>query len=325
MHESLVDGRTVRGIVEAIQPGESITLDGETYPLAAAANIEPGVAEGQHVELIVDGTGIVTSVTLVDRAPPAPPPPPPPPSHEPPVPSEPAEEDGEVRMTLVEHLEELRQRLIKSAIALAVTTSLSLIFAKRALVALISLLPPEAPHPQALRPVEAFVVYLKVAALLGIALAMPVIVYQFLAFVMPGLKPHEKRYLYFVIPGATLLFIAGLAFTFWVILPFGIPVLVNFLGDVIVQQWAIDYYVSFVVRFLLAVGLVFETPLIMFFLAKVGVITPQTLARSRRYAVVIAAIVAAVLTPTTDPFTMLLVMGPLILLYEFGVLLAKLA
>jgi sec-independent protein translocase protein TatC len=146
-----------------------------------------------------------------------------------------------------------------------------------------------------------------------------------LAFIIPGLKPHERRYLYFIVPGAALLFVAGLAFTFWVILPFGIPVLINFLGDVIVQQWTIDYYISFVTRFLLAVGLVFETPLIIFFLAKIGLITPQMLARSRRYAIVVAAAVAAVLTPTTDPFTMLLVMGPLILLYEFGILLARLA
>jgi len=323
VHEPLVDGRIVQGIVEAIAPGESITLDGETYPLASAANVEPDVGVGRRVELIIDAAGVVTSVTPVDETPP--PVPPSPPSREPPVPSEPEVEDNEVRMTLIEHLEELRQRLIKSAIALAVATAFSLIFAKRALLALVSLLPSEAPRPQAIRPVESFVVYIKVAALLGVALAMPVIVYQFLAFVMPGLKPHEKRYLYFIIPGATLLFVAGLAFTFWVILPFGIPVLVNFLSDVIVQQWTIDYYVSFVVRFLLAVGLVFETPLIMFFLAKIGVITPKTLARSRRYAIVIAAVVAAILTPTTDPFTMLLVMGPLILLYEFGVLLAKLA
>lgn len=321
MHDQVVDGTKVQGVVEAFSPGESIALNGRTYPLAAAANVEPGVEVGRQVELIVDTAGVVTSVTPVGSA--APPAAPPTSPGEPS--SAPEPEDDEVRMTLIEHLEELRQRLIKSAIALGVTTAFSLIFAKRTLIALVSLLPPEAQRPQAIRPTESFVIYIKVALLVGIALAMPVIVYQFLRFILPGLKPHEKRYLYFIVPGATLLFVAGLAFTFWVILPFGIPVLVNFLGDVIVQQWTIDYYVTFVTRFLLAVGLVFETPLVIFFLAKIGLITPHMLARSRRYAIVVAAAVAAVLTPTTDPFTMLLVMGPLILLYEFGILLAKLA
>ncbi len=321
MPEQVLDGTTARGIVEDFHPGESITLDGKTHPIAAAANVEPGVEVGQQVELIIDNEGVVTSVTLV-REPPPPVTPPAPPQ-EPSTTPEPG--DNEVRMTLIEHLEELRQRLIKSAIALGVATAFSLIFTKQVLVALVSLLPPDAPRPQAIRPTESFIVYIKVALVLGMALAMPVIVYQLLAFVIPGLKPHERRYLYFIVPGAALLFVAGLAFTFWVILPFGIPVLINFLGDVIVQQWTIDYYISFVTRFLLAVGLVFETPLIIFFLAKIGVITPQMLARSRRYAIVVAAAVAAVLTPTTDPFTMLLVMGPLILLYEFGILLARLA
>lgn len=320
--DSDADATIVSGTVEELIAGESITIDGQTYPLAAAANLEPEVDAGQQVRAIVDGAGLVTSVSAVE--PPAPPaPPPPPPTREPEPAPEPGPDD-ESQMTLIEHLEELRQRLIKSVIALAVATGLSLIFARQVLEAFKSLLPEDAPL-QAFTPTETYIVYFKVALMCGLAFAMPVIVYQFFMFVIPGLTRQERRWLYFAGPGAGVLFVLGLLFAYFVILPFGLPILRGFLADLVVQQWRLDYYVSFVVRFLIITGLLFETPLVIFFLSKLGLISPQRLAHSRRYAVVVAAAVAAVLTPTTDPFTMLLVMGPMILLYEFGVLLARFA
>ncbi|MFQ5341374.1 MAG: twin-arginine translocase subunit TatC, partial [Anaerolineae bacterium] len=319
MHDSVADGTILTGAVEDLIPGESITIDGEKYPLASAANVEPNIDVGGQARAIVDDAGLVTSVTTVE--PPAPPASPPPPAVGEPEPAPEPEPDDETRMTLIEHLEELRRRLIKSVIALAITTGLSIIFAKQVLEAFRALLPGEAPL-QAFTPTETYIVYFKVALLCGLAIAMPVIVYQFVAFLVPGLTRRERRWLYLVAPLAGALFVVGLLFAYFVILPFGLPILQGFLSDLVVQQWRLDYYVSFVVRFLVITGLIFETPLVIYFLSKVGLVSHQRLARSRRYAIVVAAGVAAVLTPTTDPFTMLLVMGPMILLYEFGILLA---
>ena len=228
----------------------------------------------------------------------------------------------EKRMTLIEHLEELRGRLIKSAIALAVTTLASLIFTGRLLKILVA---PAGIKPIFLRPTEMFVTYMRVALISGTALAMPVIVYQMLRFVLPALKPHERRYLYIIVPGATFSFLLGLAFAYFAMLPFALRYLLSFGGNIAEAKWAIGEYISFVTKLLFWVGVTFETPLLVFFLAKLGVVTPEMLARYRKYAIVAIAVLAAVITPTPDPFNMMVVMVPLLALYEIGVLLAKLA
>ena len=228
----------------------------------------------------------------------------------------------EKRMTLIEHLEELRGRLIKSAIALAVTTLASLIFTGRLLKILVA---PAGIKPIFLRPTEMFVTYMRVALISGTALAMPVIVYQMIRFVLPALKPHERRYLYIIVPGATFSFLLGLAFAYFAMLPFALRYLLSFGGNIAEAKWAIGEYISFVTKLLFWVGVTFETPLLVFFLAKLGVVTPEMLARYRKYAIVAIAVLAAVITPTPDPFNMMVVMVPLLALYEIGVLLAKLA
>lgn len=358
--QSLADHVIVSGDIEELVSGKSITIDGDSYPLHEAANIEPGVSSGSNVEAIVDNAGIVTSVTTLDPvepsiappasdeltvpivtpatpttngtaaessktptdtqlpAPPASPPTPPTTGDTDPD----SEPDDEAEMSLLEHLEEMRERLIKSSIALFVSTIASLVFAKPVLEAFTSLLP-EGAGVISLKPTETYVVYFKVALVLGLAIAMPIIVYQFFAFVMPGLTRQEKRWLYIVAPGAGILFVVGLLFAYLVILPFGIPILQAFLSDLVTPEWRLDYYVTFVLRFLIISGLIFQTPLVIFFLSKLGIISQERLSSSRRYAVVIAAATAALLTPTTDPFTMLLVMGPMLLLYEVGILLAR--
>lgn len=226
-------------------------------------------------------------------------------------------------MSLVEHLEELRQRLIKATMALVIATLLSVIFAKRILQALT--VPLGGNLPQAVRPTETFVIFMKVALMSGLALAMPVIVYQFVRFIVPGLTKQERRYLYIIVPGATILFVVGILFAYFLMIPFAVRYLYGFLGDVVRQDWTIDYYISFVVTFLVAVGLIFQTPLVVFILAKLGVISQKTLARNRKYAIVAAFVIAAIITPTPDPFNQLLVAAPLLILYEVGVLLARFA
>lgn len=227
------------------------------------------------------------------------------------------------QFTIIEHLEELRGRLMKSAIALTVTTLFSFIFAKQFLQLLVA--PMGETPPVSSSPTTTIVVFTKVALISGVALAMPVLVYQLISFIVPGLKPQEKRYLYFVVPGATISFVAGVAFAYFVMLPTAIPFLKGFLSDLIHPNWFIDKYISFITSLLFWVGLSFETPLLIFFLAKLGIVTPAVLSRNRKYAILVIAVLAAIITPTPDPFNMILVMGPLMLLYEIGILLAKLA
>jgi len=225
--------------------------------------------------------------------------------------------------TIIEHLEELRDRLIKSAIAVTVTTLLSFVFAKQFLQLLIA--PMGETPPVSSTPTTNIVVFTKVALISGVALAMPVLVYQLIGFMAPGLTRREKRYLYLIVPGATLSFVAGIAFAYFVMLPMAIPFLKGFLGDIVQPNWFIDKYVSFITSLLFWVGLSFETPLLIFFLAKLGIVTPAVLSSNRKYAVLVIAVLSAVITPTPDPFNMVLVMAPLILLYEIGILLARLA
>ena len=229
----------------------------------------------------------------------------------------------ERQLPIIEHLEELRDRLIKSVIALTVTTLFSFVFAKQFLQLLVA--PMGATPPVSSSPTTNIVVFTKVALISGVALAMPVLVYQLIGFIAPGLKRQEKRYLYFVVPGATISFVIGVAFAYFVMVPTTIPFLKGFLSDIIEPNWFIDRYISFITSLLLWVGISFETPLLIFFLAKLGIVTPATLSRNRKYAVLVISVLAAVITPTPDPFNMILVMVPLIGLYEIGILLARLA
>ena len=232
-------------------------------------------------------------------------------------------ESKQAEMSLLEHLEELRQRLIRVVIALAVGVALGTIVASPVLQMLVAPLGDQ--KPQALSPTEAPAVFFKVAVIIGIVVAMPVMVYQLFQFVRPGLEDRERRYVIIGAPVASLSFAIGVLFAMEVLLPAALPFLQGFLRDVIEQRYSIEYYVSFVGNVLLWAGLVFETPLVMFFLAKLGVVTPQGFAKARRIVIVGAAAGAAIITPTTDPVNMLLVMVPFMLLYEFGILLARLA
>jgi sec-independent protein translocase protein TatC len=223
-------------------------------------------------------------------------------------------------MTVLEHLVELRQRLIKAVLALVITTFVSLLFTRRLLALLTA--PMGDNLPQAIGPTETIVIYFKVALIGGLVLAMPVIVYQFICFLVPGLYPHERRYLYIIVPAASLLFAAGVAFARYVMLPAAIPFLLSFMGDIIRQQWTIEKYMSLVTGLMFWVGVIFETPLVIAFLAYLGVVSPDMLWKNFRYALVLIAIIAAVATPTPDPINMALLMLPLVLLYLLSILLA---
>ena len=228
----------------------------------------------------------------------------------------------EPAMSILDHLRELRNRLIKMFIALMIGVIASFSFTKPLLEFLTK---PVGRDMQlvTLGPTEAVVIYFKVALVCGVALAMPVILYQILAYIVPGLYTNERRYVYFILPTATLSFIVGLLFTYYVLLQAAIPFLQGFLADIFKPTWTLEKYISLVTGLMLWVGLAFETPLVMAFLARLGIVSPKRLSSFRRYAIVIIAIIAAMITPTVDPFNMAIVMGPLILLYELGILLSR--
>lgn len=233
------------------------------------------------------------------------------------IPTEPA------IMPLLEHLKELRSRLIWVFIALFITTAISFVFAKQ--LFLILMVPLGDAKLQALRPTETLGNYMKVSLLSGLILAMPVIVYQIGRFVMPGLTKQEKKYLVLLVPGATICFLAGVAFAYFIMLPASIGFLQTFMADIIEQQWTVGDYLSFVTSLIFWIGVAFELPLFVYFLAKLDIVDASMLMRNFKYAVVAIALLAAVITPTVDPLNMILVMGPLIILYLLGVLLAKIA
>ena len=228
-----------------------------------------------------------------------------------------------ITMPLMEHLRELRTRLFRASLALLIATTISFAFARFVLQFLIA--PMGDTMPQALKPTESLGNYMKVALICGLTLSMPFIVYQIGRFLAPGLTKSERRWLIVLVPGATASFVAGVAFAYFIMLPSAIPFLQGFMADIVAQQWALGEYLSFVISLMLWIGIAFELPLFTFFLAKLGIINAEMLSRNRKYAIVLIAIAAAFITPTVDPVNMALVMGPLIILYELSIILAKLA
>jgi sec-independent protein translocase protein TatC len=225
-------------------------------------------------------------------------------------------------MSLMEHLKELRTRLIWIVGGVLVGMLVSMAFVEPILQFIIEPLTREGVVPQALGPTDTVGIFFKISFTVGASLAMPVIIYQVIAFVSPGLYPNEKRALLLTLPGIMVLFVVGGAFAFYVLMPAAVNFLQNFLGTVIRQDWTIDRYIGFVTRIVFWMGVAFETPLVVAFLARAGIITGQKLLGLWRHAFVIAAIVAAAITPTVDPVNMTIVMGPLMVLYFISVGLA---
>ena len=240
-----------------------------------------------------------------------------------PKPAEDLPDEGR-EMTLMEHMVELRDRLVKAVLGLAVGTVLGFVFARQVFEMLIAPLP-EAAKIVALSPTDTIIQYFKVALVLGAIVSMPVILYQIMQFVLPGLYPHERRYLYWLLPAGTIAFASGAVFSSLVVVPFSIRYLSGFMADLVSPTYQVQSYIGFVTSLMFWLGIVFEMPLVIYFLAKLGVIDYRKLVGARKYAIVIAAVAAAVITPTPDPVTMMLVMVPLVVLYEIGIFLARLA
>lgn len=232
-------------------------------------------------------------------------------------------------MTLLEHLEELRQRLIICGIALIAGLALAAMpipgYTSLAWAVIGLVVAPAAGSIQAIKPGETLFTYFHVALLTGAALAMPVILYQVMAFVMPGLRPGERRALILALPGVVSAFALGVAFGYFALVPFAIRFLLSFGADLIPPNWSFAEYVGTITLLLFGMGVAFELPLVMLTLARVGVVTAAQLGRLRRWALLLAFVVGAMITPTPDPLNQTLVSLPIYLLFEMGILLARLA
>lgn len=247
--------------------------------------------------------------------------------------------DGEVdggAMTLVEHLDELRSRLFKSAVGVALGFAAGFIFHERLFDVLIGPycdLPPQLraatstfdPDRCALiftSPLGAFFVVLKTAAILAVVLGGPIAFYQLWRFVTPGLRPVEKRYAIPFVVLSQLLFVGGAVFAYLVI-PRGLEILLSFGGEDLAALLDASEYIGFILKTLIGFGLAFEVPLIIAMLTLAGAVDASTLRRYRRHAIFGAFALSAVITPTQDPFTMVVMALPLILFYEGNVVFAR--
>lgn len=248
------------------------------------------------------------------------------------------EEEEEEGMTMLEHLEELRNRLVVSAVALMVGLVIAavpipgIVYSQdtgqpasitQAVMDLVAA--PAKNNLQYLKPGEGFVTYFQVALMMGFVLALPVLTYQAIAFVLPALLEHEKKYLYMALPGAMISFTIGLLFGYILVIPVAIDFLLKWNPIEIQVMWQFSEYISTVTTLLLYMGLAFETPLLMFFLTKLRVLDPVRMARYRKYVLILSFIIGAMITPTPDPMNQTLVSLPIYLLFELGLLLSRLA
>lgn len=231
------------------------------------------------------------------------------------------------KQPFLSHLEELRKRLIACAISVGVGFGISYIFSKRLFQILIS--PLKANMPEGDRLIftslpEMFFTYLKTALIAGIFLVAPYIFYQLWMFITPGLYNKEKKYVIPFVGFSSILFVGGALFGYFVVFPFGFKFFLSFATEYIQALPSVKQYFSFAVKLLFAFGIVFELPVVIFFLTKIGLVTPTFLRQKRKYAILLTFVFAAVLTPP-DVVTQCMMAGPLIILYEVGIIIAGIA
>jgi sec-independent protein translocase protein TatC len=225
------------------------------------------------------------------------------------------------------HLEELRRRLIACAIAIGIGFVVCYFFSERLFQILV--MPLKANMPEGDRLIftnlpEMFFTYLKTAILAGALLVSPVLFYQIWMFIAPGLYQNERRFAIPFVVFSTMLFVGGSLFGYFIVFPFGFRFFLGFANDYIQALPSVKQYFSFAIKLLLAFGVVFELPVVMFFLARMGLVTSDLLRRNRKYAILLTFVMASILTPP-DVITQLMMAGPLIILYEISIFIAKIA
>ena len=233
------------------------------------------------------------------------------------------DEDVFIEMTLSDHLEELRSRMIKSALAVFICLIGGVWLSWKVIGAIAESANIPNNQMQIISPTESFVVWMKVILYISIALAMPVLIYQFMSFLVPGLTRRERRYVLRAVPFVFLMFCAGAAFSFFVLAPRALQFLSTFGMDYFRWDPRASEIIQFYITLMLGMGLIFELPVVMYALALIGVMNAKRYSRFRKYALILSMVAAAIITPTPDPFNMAMVAAPTYLLYEVGILLSR--
>ncbi len=235
-----------------------------------------------------------------------------------------AEASGEAKMSFFEHLSELRKRIINSLIAIGIGVVVGFSFAEKVISFLVR------PMVMALKdahlgdklvytsPTGFVTVLIHGSFYVGFVIASPFVLYQLWLFIAPGLYRHERKAVLTFVVSATLLFLAGIAFAYWIMLPYVLKFLISFQGP-FQPLISINEYFDLILVVLLGLGLIFELPVIVFFLSLFGIVTPRFLWKNARYAILIITIIAAIVTPSPDATTMLIFMAPMVLLYFAGI------
>ncbi|MBO6304726.1 MAG: twin-arginine translocase subunit TatC [Selenomonadaceae bacterium] len=222
-------------------------------------------------------------------------------------------------MSLIKHLEELRYRIIRSLLAVFVGSAVSYYF----IDIIMKYLTLPVGKLYYLQPSEAFFTYLKVAVAAGFLLALPVVFYHVWRFFLPALTTGERKVIAILVPISVLLFFIGLAFSFFFVLPAAVKFFMGFGGEDLQAMFSVDRYFDFVLTFVLPFGFVFELPLVITILGKMGIIGSAFLAKHQRTVIFLSFVIAAIITPTPDVFTQSMLALPMILLYEVGFLIVK--
>lgn len=227
-------------------------------------------------------------------------------------------DEEKANMSLLGHLEELRSRIIKILVAAALGAGVAYLFLDQ----IVAFVTAPAGKLYYMRPAEAFFIYVKVALLSGALVASPVIFYQVWAFFLPALTAREKAILGIVVPASVLLFFCGMAFAYFFVLPIGIKFFLGFATEGLQPLLSMESYIDFVTMFLLPFGLIFELPLLIIVLSKIGILNSERLRKSRRYVILGIFVFAAILTPP-DIVSQTLMAVPMVLLYEASYFIVK--
>jgi len=231
--------------------------------------------------------------------------------------------DTEIRQALWDQVEDLRKHLLRSILGLTLAVAISFLFTQRLINYLTLPLEGGLESLKAIEVTESIGVFMKVALLSGVALSLPYIAFEFWYFAAPGLSSRSRKFGLIAIPMSTLLFVSGMAFAFYVMMPAALPFLINFMG--IQAELRPQSYFNFVTGVMFWIGVAFEFPLVIYALTAVGYIKPKVLAEQWRLALILIAVLAAAITPTVDPVNMALVMAPMSLLYFISIGLSKIA
>lgn len=228
-----------------------------------------------------------------------------------------AKENGE--MPISGHLQEFRKRLIICLAAVAIASGIAYQFVDD----IIAMISAPAGKLYFLNPTEVFFSYLEIAVCTGALVTLPILCYEIWQFVCPALAPTERHAVLWLVPFAVLLFYAGLSFSFFLVLPAAVQFFMGFSTDTLQPMFSLNSYLSFFIAFMLPFGVVFELPLILFFLGKIGIVSSVFLKRKRRILIVLAFVFAGVISPTTDIFTQTMIAVPMIVLYEVSIYLVQ--